>query len=232
MAETVVQIKLGIVNVFLVRGADGAVLVDTGSPNSERRILKRMADLGVEPADVRLILVSHGHIDHFGSLAAMKEATGAPVAVHALDADAVRQGVHQPDSLHPTGRLLRFLMRFRFLQRAFVALDTVAVEPDVVFESALDLTPYGIEGKALSTPGHTPGSVTLLLENGEVIVGDMVMGKLMGFVPAPGPPIVAWDLERNQESVRQLLARSPDRIYTGHGGPFSFEQVEGCLEEG
>lgn len=72
----------------------------------------------------------------------------------------------------------------------------------------------------IPTPGHTPGSVSVLLESGEAIVGDLVMGKLMGLLRKPGPPVVAWELDRNWESVHQLLALSPNIIYVGHGGPF------------
>ncbi|MCD6344069.1 MAG: hypothetical protein J7M17_00485 [Anaerolineae bacterium] len=46
------------------------------------------------------------------------------------------------------------------------------------------------------------------------------MGWLIGLLPKPGPPIVAWDLERNRESVRRLVALSPRVVYVGHGGPF------------
>jgi len=70
------------------------------------------------------------------------------------------------------------------------------------------------------TPGHTPGSVSVLLDSGEAIVGDLVMGQMMGMLHKPGPPIVAWDLERNRESVCKLQALSPRVVYVGHGGPF------------
>jgi glyoxylase-like metal-dependent hydrolase (beta-lactamase superfamily II) len=117
MAESVIQIDTGkFTNVFLIRGRTGCVLVDTGNPGKADRILERLAKRGVAPDDIRLILVTHGHVDHFGSAAELRERTGAPVAVHALDAEAVRQGIHRPDSLHPEGRLAAFLMRISTLR--------------------------------------------------------------------------------------------------------------------
>jgi len=72
----------------------------------------------------------------------------------------------------------------------------------------------------------------VLLDSGEAIVGDLVMGQLMGLIRKPGAPIVAWDLERNQESVRQLLALSPRVVYVGHGGPFETEYLTGLVGVG
>ena len=63
-------------------------------------------------------------------------------------------------------------------------------------------------------------------------MGDMVMGDFLRLLRRPGPPIVAWDLERNWESVRQLLAFSPHIVYVGHGGPFEDLSglIKGCKE--
>jgi glyoxylase-like metal-dependent hydrolase (beta-lactamase superfamily II) len=226
MTETVVQINTGnFTNAFLIRGNKGYILVDTGNPGKADRILARLAECGVAPDDVRLILITHGHIDHFGSAAALRERTGAPVAIHALDADAVRQGIHQPDSLHPTHWLVALGMRIPGIAGSTRA---PAFEPDIVFEDEWRLDEYtstllsasGVAGRVLLTPGHTPGSVSVLLDSGEAIVGDLVMGQLMGIIHKPGPPIVAWDLERNRESVRLLASLSPRVVYVGHGGPF------------
>jgi len=222
MPDAVVQINTGLVNVFLVRGSAGCVLVDAGNPGKANLILKRLAKHGVAPDDVRLILITHGHVDHFGSATALREQTGAPVAIHALDAAAVRQGIHQPDSLHPTNRWIGLAMRLPFLR---LPNRAPAFEPDVVFEGEWRLDEYGVAGRVIHTPGHTPGSISVLLDGGEAIAGDMVMGKLMGLIHKPGPPIVAWDMERNQESVRRLLALSPRVVYSGHGGPFRAEDV-------
>jgi hydroxyacylglutathione hydrolase len=230
MTETVTQIYTGnFTNVFLVRGCTGCVLVDAGNPGKEELILKRLAEHGVEPGDLRLILITHGHTDHFGSAAALQERIGVPVAVHALDADALRQGIHQPDSLQATNRLLALLMRISAL-RQLAALDRAPpLEPDIVFDKEWRLDGYSVAGRVIPTPGHTPGSVSVLLDSREAIVGDVVMGQMMGLLHKPGPPPVAWDLEQNWESLRQLLALSPRIVYVSHGGPF--ENLSGLIRK-
>lgn len=220
MSGAVTQIDTGMANVFLIRGSEGCVLVDSGNPGKEELILERLGEHGVAPGDVRLILITHGHVDHFGSAAALRERAGAPLAVHALDADAVRQGVHQPDSLKPTGKLMAFLRQIPALQKMAVPEAAPACEPDIVFEDEWRLDEYGIAGRVILTPGHTPGSISLLLESGAAVVGDLVMGKLMGLIHKPGPPLVAWDLDENWASLRRLLSLAPRILYVGHGGPF------------
>lgn len=225
MTKTVIQINTGSVNVFLIRGDGGAILVDAGNPGQAGHILAQLAKHSVAPHDMRLILITHVPVDHFGSAAELRESTGAPVTVHALDADAVRQGIQQPDSLQPTHWLVALGMRIPGVAGPTRA---PALEPDIVFKEEFRLDEYtsaplsasGVAGRVLLTPGHTPGSVSVLLDSGEALVGDLVMGWLIGLLPKPGPPIVAWDLERNRESVRQLAALSPRVVYGGHGGPF------------
>ncbi len=232
MTTTVTQIGLGQVNVFLIRGQAGCVLVDTGNPGSADAILEKLKEHGVAPGDIRLILITHGHIDHFGSALALRERTGAPVAIHTLDADDLRQGTNQQDSLRQASKLVSFLMRNPAFQRLIGPESIPSCEPDVLFEGeATRLDEYGVAGRVIHTPGHTHGSVSVLLDSGEAILGDAVMGKMMGLIRKPGHPFIAWDLAQNRDSVRRLLALSPHTVYTGHGGPFAAEDVSGLVAE-
>jgi glyoxylase-like metal-dependent hydrolase (beta-lactamase superfamily II) len=227
VTATVVQINAGQVNVFLLRGESGNVLVDAGNPGGEGRILSQLVAHGVTPDALRLILITHGHLDHFGSAAALREQSGAPVAVHALDADALRQGVHQPGSLEPTSRLVGYVMRA--VQKFAAAGPSVGFEPDIVFADPFRLDEYGVAGRVIPTPGHTPGSVSVLLDGGDLVLGDSVMGRMLGLIRRPGPPLVAWDLAQNWDNVRRLAALRPRRIYAGHGGPFETAEVDELL---
>src|SRR5438094_2443283 len=73
VAEGVYRVPARHANTYLVEADNGLVLVDTGMPGSENRILKAVADLGREPSDVKLILLTHRHWDNIGSAAALKK---------------------------------------------------------------------------------------------------------------------------------------------------------------
>jgi glyoxylase-like metal-dependent hydrolase (beta-lactamase superfamily II) len=231
MSQSIVQIHAGVfTNAFLLRGKSGSLLVDTGPPGAETRLLAAITAQGVTPESLSLILITHGHTDHYGSAAALRELTGAPVAMHALDADAARQGINQPDSLRPANTLGWLYLRLGLLRNWATPDYAPAFEPGVIFSDGMDLAPYGVTGHALHTPGHTPGSSSVLLDSGQILIGDMVMGSFRSALRRPGPGLAfAWDLQHNRQSLRQLLAGAPQRLYAGHGGPFSPEAVRTVL---
>ena len=89
-------------NSFILVG-DRPVLVDSGMPGQATKTLAALAGEGFAPADVSLILITHRHVDHIGSAAALRRATGAPVAVHALDAPTGCAGATAGRGRRPVG---------------------------------------------------------------------------------------------------------------------------------
>ncbi len=217
----------GFCTVYLLHGTEGAVLIDAGPPGQADRIMAGIAAAGVQPEDVRLILITHGHTDHFGSAAALRERLDAPVAVHADDAAALQAGAHVEGSLTPTSRVIALLTNLPFNP---IEADAPPVTPDQTFKAPWRLDRYGIPGEVVLTPGHTPGSITVLLDDGRAIVGDLVMADWGRLGRRPGPPMVAWDLARNRESLREVLAHGPHTFYLTHGGPFQRDAVDAYLK--
>ncbi|HZG67780.1 MAG TPA: MBL fold metallo-hydrolase [Herpetosiphonaceae bacterium] len=73
----IVTLRLPLVNAYLVRSRRW-VLINAGAPGDEQRILRAAARSGVRPRDIALIVLTHGHVDHFGSAAALRQLTGHP----------------------------------------------------------------------------------------------------------------------------------------------------------
>ena len=92
----------------------------------------------------------------------------------------------------------------------------------------LSLFEYGIQGKIINTPGHSSGSVSVLLETGDVFVGDLAMNKFPLRL-SPGLPIFAEDLSKLKESWRLLLDQGAKTVYPAHGEPFSADIIRKAL---
>lgn len=217
MPTEVIPISLGGAHAFLLKG-QRSILVDTGTPGNAEIILRVLKARGVAPRDVSLILITHGHSDHFGSAFALRQATGAPVMIHQADAEALRIGrnpILSSDSW--LGKLAA-----RIIPRQIK--NYVPFEPDILIESETSLAPYGVEGIIIPTPGHTAGSVSALLENGDAFVGDLLSGRILRKSRA-SLPVFAEDRQILIESLRGLLARHPQLLFCGHGGPFTPQQI-------
>src|SRR3990170_3999554 len=93
MAEEVLpgvyQISMLYVNAFLIV-EEGLTLIDSGLPKRKEAILKALSQIGRQAQELKHIAITHHHVDHTGSLAALVEASGAEVWVHPLDAPIVR----------------------------------------------------------------------------------------------------------------------------------------------
>jgi hydroxyacylglutathione hydrolase len=150
----------------------------------------------------------------------LKQLTGAPVAVHKLDAEALRKGQDPP--VNPTGAIGRLLMPL--LERRGPA-KAPPVKPNILIEGEMDLKKFGVDGKIIHTPGHTPGSVSVILPNGEVIIGDLIMKGIFRWWQ-PNYPLVANDMAQLKEGIKLILRRKPAKIFSGHGDPFDPKAVQ------
>lgn len=209
-------VRAGVTNIYLLRER-GTVLVDPGGPTRGtagfRKVLPRLGT----PPRLDLMVITHAHFDHVAAAIRLREATGAPVAVHRADAEWLRAGqVVWPKGVTRWGKLFRNVLGP--LMTPF--LRVTAFEPDLLLsEEGLDLAPYGVTGRVIHTPGHTPGSVSVVLPSGEAFVGDLAMnGPPMCLKPSFG--IFAHQPELVAASWQRLLALGVRTIYPAHGRPF------------
>lgn len=228
MLVSINRIHAGLSNVWLIRHR-GVILVDAGMAGSAPSTLKRLEAIGVPPKTIGLVVLTHGHGDHSGSAAAICAATGAKLAVHQADRRWVQQGTSPfPPGVTAYGRFFAGLMAVASpVSRSIMQVPPARADL-IVGDDGLDLKSYGIAGRIVHTPGHTPGSLTVLLESGEAFVGCMAMNGLP-FCLKPSLPIFAMDLPRAKESWRRLLRENIQTIYPAHGKPFPAEMMRGLL---
>lgn len=150
----VFPISLGVVKSFIIKGNRKLIIVDTGEDGYEKKILKKIKELGFQPNQVSLILITHGHIDHFGSAGKLKDLTGADIAIHDKDKRFLMEGIYAP--------VIPISWKGYLIKKLFIHIDKKipGIMPDVTFTDELDLKKYGVNGKVISTPGHTEGTVS------------------------------------------------------------------------
>jgi hydroxyacylglutathione hydrolase len=167
-----------------------AVVIDPGG--DEDRILEV---LNHNKFQLKLIIDTHGHFDHVDANQPLKEATGAPIAIHELDAPALTQP--SQEAMFFTGNRLR------------------RSEPDVLLKEGDVLTFGSYRLKVLHTPGHTPGGISLVLEDHPyVYVGDLLFAGSIGRTDFPG-----GDFDALINAVRTKIFPLGDNytVYPGHG---------------
>ncbi|KJS13038.1 MAG: beta-lactamase [Hoeflea sp. BRH_c9] len=220
--KTIPILPFGMLNAFLAIGPGGAILVDTGLPGSTRLISRALEAAELGWRDIKLIVLTHGHIDHAGSAADIRRLTGAPVLYHTLE---MRYCMGERPVLHPTRLFGRLFLMTGAIERPF---PPVTADIQMQGES-FDLKTLGFAGTVWHTPGHTPGSVSLLLSGGDVLAGDLAAsGILLGgiaLLDRPERPPFEEHPHIAARSLEELLSMGAKRFYLGHGGPLGVEPI-------
>jgi glyoxylase-like metal-dependent hydrolase (beta-lactamase superfamily II) len=214
----IIKIKLSFSNAYLVKDKK-SILVDAGSPNEADKILAAVQKAGVHSKDIGLILHTHGHFDHAGSTAELKRRLGVPVAVRSKDAFMLREG--RNGEIKPRNFEARMV-------KAIVPNSFEVCEPDILIDDEITLTDFGVDGKVFFTPGHTKGSISILFGNREAIIGDVMMGGVLGGAVFGSHPNYHYFIDDRNDlhaSIKKIMSWNPAKLYVGHGGPLNYNDV-------
>jgi len=123
---------------YAITTADGIILIDAGYPGRvEPTLVAGMKKLGLDPANIKYVIVTHGHVDHYGGASYLQEHFGSHVALSAIDWDLIAP---KPGAKNGDPRPRR----------------------DVVAEEGKPITLGGVQVIPVLIPGHTPGSLGLI----------------------------------------------------------------------
>ncbi len=217
-------LPFGMVNAFIVHSDRGCVLVDAGLPGSTSKFDRALQSIGRNLSDVSLIVVTHGHIDHAGGAFDLREKTGAPIVAHEREVPFLSG--QRKMTFCPTRPFGRWFLQTGAPKRSYHRFS-----PDIILEGhdQLDLQPYGLNGRVVPTPGHTPGSVSVVMADGDAFVGDMLAsGILLGgiaFKNRPERPPFEEEPHQVADELERLVHAGSKRFYLGHGGPLNDSQV-------
>ena len=207
------------VSAWLITTPEGHILLDTGFEDTVPIILRGVAELGFKPADIKLIISSHAHVDHTGGHALTKQATGADVVASAGDARLLESGGADDFLTWPKDTLLY----------TPVKVDRIIADREVVSLGGVKLTAH-------VTPGHTQGATTWTMELGESGVTHRVVFFSSATINAgtrllinPRYPRIVADLEASFARFRALPC---DIFLAPHGGQFAMADKFVRLDRG
>ena len=222
MGIAIYPIRLGLDRCYIIQDK-GVIMIDGGFPQESRAFSQAISEISIHSSEIQLLILTHGHFDHVGSAGDIKEITGSRIAIHRADKEWVERAliIVWPPAVTTWGHIMRAVLKpltpllYRF----------PATPVDVVMgDEGFSLAEYGIPGSVIHTPGHTAGSVSVLLETGDAFVGCMAHNNFP-FRLSPGLPIFAEDLEQLRESWKLLLNQGARTIYPAHGEPFSADII-------
>lgn len=214
------RIPVGICNCYLLRG-ERTVLIDAGAQGFAKGFVRGMQKLNIDPKEISLILITHGHWDHIGSLYPIQQMTGAQVAVHYYDQPWVENGNPAfPQGVNSYGKAMVWLADRLIHPR----LPPVNVDC-VLDENGMSLANYGIPGRVIYTPGHTKGHVSVVLDSGEAFVGDMANNDWYLRL-TPGLAVLADDIQTLVGSWKKILPLGIKRVYPAHGPDFPVDVMQ------
>jgi glyoxylase-like metal-dependent hydrolase (beta-lactamase superfamily II) len=199
--------------VYLIDFSGDLVLIDSGAGGSSSQIVRNIEMLGLNPASLSKVILTHCHIDHVGSAPFFREKYGAKILIHELDAKALETG----DSIRTAAN--------------WYGTTFPPTKIDEKLKDAHVILKFGQEElHCLHTPGHTPGSISLYLDRADkrILFGQDIHGP---FNKAFNSDIDAW-----KKSMQLLLDLEADILCEGHFGIYQPKDrvrnyIERYLEE-
>lgn len=224
MATEIISFNLGVTSCYLIIGKE-IVMIDAGMPNKLQLFKKVLSKNKIDPVRIKLIVLTHSHFDHCGSASDIRDLTGAKIAIHKSERECVEHDkVLIPKGVGFKGKITQPLI-FSF------KIPFPKFTPDILLDNEpYPLSEFGIDGQIIQTPGHTIGSVSVILNSGEAFVGCMAHNGFP-FRFKPGLPIYAQDIDAIKENWKALIDGGTTFVYPGHGKPFSIEVIKKLINK-
>jgi glyoxylase-like metal-dependent hydrolase (beta-lactamase superfamily II) len=217
--------KPGPVNVYLFKG-EKITLIDTGMKRTADILEKALGEHGIRFSDIKNIIVTHGHLDHYGAAKKIVKAGKAKVIAHAEDIVSIEKGQEVP-----LGRYTNFLKLTGIplsigimLGLFFLIFRSMAdnCRVDVVMRDGDEVELGKYRGKIIETPGHSKGSVCVFLEKERILFcGDTIIEHVTpnAFMMLDEKEMLPVRLSQAEfyESLAKIKKLSPAMIYSAHG---------------
>ena len=185
------KIRYGNTNTILLRGDRGSILIDTDYAGTMPAFYKAIKGLGIKVSDITYVLATHYHPDHIGLVSELMSQ-----GVRLIIMESQTDFVHYSDGIFEKEPYL-----------GYKTIDESRAQVLLFEDSRKFLKELGIEGEIISTPSHSEDSISVLLDDGTFIVGDL----------EPLEYLEAYeDNKKLKSDWDTLLRESPKRIIYAH----------------
>jgi glyoxylase-like metal-dependent hydrolase (beta-lactamase superfamily II) len=187
-------------NVYMVDCGGALALIDTGGGKGIPMVLGNIRRMGFDPVSLDVAFLTHCHYDHIGGNKAIKESTGCDIAAHEIEKDEIET--------------LGELTLYEMAREEGLSFEPANV--DVALHGNQRVKVGDLEFEVIHTPGHTPGGISLMIQDSgttSLFSGDTALaGGRLGYINGPGCDLKNW-----KTSIKKLLALRPERLFPGHG---------------
>lgn len=157
--------------VFLLTNGQDNILIDTSVARLWTRLERRLEKLGIKT--INLLILTHAHFDHVGNAQRIKNKFHSKVVLHSNESINLSHG----DNIIPNGtNVLTRLLINHIGKKVFQYFKYESCQPDLLIDSLFDLNELGFNAYLVHTPGHTTGSISLIIDDEIAIVGDTMFG--------------------------------------------------------
>ena len=209
---TLTAVPMGNSNAYLLTAGASSVLVDAGCSGNINKLEAALKQNNLKFSDLKLVILTHTHSDHVGCLAEIRERSGAKVLVHEAEAGNLEKGYTPfPKGTMWFSKVISGVAKGLLSSKAKYS----PLKADLVIKSEYDLKDYlpGVKAKVIPTPGHTAGSISVILENKDAVVGDTLFNVMSWTVFPP----FANDEKQLFRSWEKLAETNCATFYPGHG---------------
>jgi glyoxylase-like metal-dependent hydrolase (beta-lactamase superfamily II) len=225
ISNQILSFKLGFTNNFIIKLKKGYLLVDTSYSNKYNQFLNEIKKENIDLNEINYLVLTHHHEDHSGFTNKILSNSKTKLIVHKNAIKLLKKGSHDTTGEHWNWIVDRLLNFFSKIQKhhypAILTRDT-----DIIIETnkPIDLQEIGIEGKIIPTPGHSSDSISLILNDGNAIIGDAAM-NLLNLGETKYKPFFIQNLDKIYQSWKKLIQHGAKKLHPSHGKSFSITKL-------
>ena len=220
---TIYQILEGRSNSFLIECKNNYILVDTGRKNSWKELTAEIDEL-LGKNKLSCLILTHTHFDHVENANRLKNKYNCTIIVHKSEADYLKHG----DTPLPKGtNLITGIIVDTIGKKVQSRYEYKSTIPDITVDNEYNLSHFGTNAYIIHTPGHSKGSISIIIDDEITLVGDTLFGVVKNSIYPP----FADNTENMIKSWKKLLETDCKLFLPGHGKEISRKLLEKEFEK-